>query len=104
MPKLPWYFKLAFLFCWSAAVLADPTFSVTSPEGKLTLTSEPCTQHPWMKNWQVARWQWRGKEYEACWKLQKSGPGPDDKLVAVIDSDGDVPSFDPRQFTKDEAI
>jgi hypothetical protein len=57
-----------------------------------------------MKNWYVAKWQWRGKDYEACWKLQKSGPSPDDRLVAVIDSDGDVTSFDPRSFTRDEPI
>lgn len=105
MCKLPWYFKLAYLFCWPAAVLADnpPTFSASSPTGdKVTLTAEPCTQHPWLQHWQVARWIWRGKPYDACWRLKDTPQG--DKVVVVLDADGDIVSFDPTQFVKDEGI
>lgn len=58
-----WAALLIFLTCWPAALLADepkPTYSATGPEGKVTLTAEPCTVHEWLKGWQVARWVWRG--------------------------------------------
>lgn len=107
--KLPWYFKLSYFFCLPAALLAAtsalaedlPTYSATGPEGKVTLTAEPCTQHIWLAGWQIARWMWRGKAYEACWRMQRNGG---EQLVVILDSSGEVATFYPTQFVKDEAI
>lgn len=102
MVKLPWYFKLAPLFCWPAAVLADlPTYSFTSEYGKLTLTAEPCTAHVWLKDWEVARWIWKGEPYEACWRMQSDGHQP---LIVVVDSNGEVTTFHPGQFVQDTPL
>lgn len=103
MVKLPWYFKLAFIFCLPAAVLAEdlPTYSVTSEYGKLTLTAEPCKAHEWLKEWEVARWMWKGKPYEACWRVQSDGT---QQLVVVVDSNGEVTTFHPGQFVQDKTI
>ena len=102
-PRIPRAIRwLIYLTCWPAAVLADePTYSVTSEHGKLTLTAEPCTAHAWLKGWQLARWSWRGKDYEACWRMQSDGR---QKLVVVLDSAGEVTTFYPAQFTRDEQI
>jgi hypothetical protein len=104
MIRLPaWAVVLIFLTCWPAAVLADEsTYSASNPDGRLTLTSEPCLVHPWLNGWQVARWMWKGKPYEACWRLQNDGG--DKKLVVVLDSNGEVVTVDPRQFTRDAPI
>ena len=104
MPKLPrWFWTASFLVCWPTLLLAaDPTFSVTGPEGRLTLTSEPCKAHEWLKKWQLARWLWKGEPYEACWRMQSDGSGQ--RFVVVVDSAGDVATFNPQQFTKDEGI
>lgn len=92
----------ALLLIPALALAEDPTYSAINPDGTLTLTSEPCVQHPWLNGWQVARWMWKGKPYEACWRLQNDGEGK--RLVVVLDSNGDVVTVDPRQFRKDEAI
>lgn len=103
--KLPrWFWVLAFLITWPTLLLADeplPTYSATGPEGKVTLTADPCKQHLWLAGWQVAHWIWRGKSYDACWRMQRNGG---EQLVVILDSSGDVATFYPSQFKPDEAI
>jgi hypothetical protein len=101
--KIHWLIRLlVFLTCWPAAVLAgEPTYSVSSEHGKLTLTAEPCKAHEWLNGWQLARWTWQGKYYEGCWRIQSDGR---QKLVVVLDSAGEVTTFYPAQFIKDEAL
>lgn len=104
MVKIPlWAILLIWLTCWPAWLLADdPTYSATGPDGKITLTAEPCKVHSWLKGWQVARWMWRGKAYAACWRMVGDGSGQ--KVIVVLDDAGDIASFHPGQFVKDEAI
>ena len=97
---------LIVLLIWLATLPAtlmagEPTYSVSSEHGKLTLTDEPCTAHAWLKGWQIARWSWRGKDYQACWRVQSDGR---QKLVVVLDAAGEVTTFYPAQFTQDEHI
>ena len=79
----------------------EPTFSLAVENGRVTLTAEPCTKHEWLKGWQLARWSWKGKAYEACWRMQKSDGG---QLVVVLDAAGEVTTFYPAQFTVDTQI
>ena len=100
-PKIPrWLVLIIFLLC-PAAWAGEPTYSVTSEHGKLTLTAEPCKAHEWLKGWQLARWTWQGKDYSACWRIQSDGR---QKFVVVVDSAGDVTTFYPAQFVEDKAI
>lgn len=101
-PRIPrWLVLLVFLFTPVAWAEDLPTFSVTGPDGKLTLTAEPCKAHAWLKGWQEAKWYWRGKDYAACWRMQSDGH---QKLVVVLDAAGDVTTFYPAQFVQDHGI
>jgi len=100
--RLVWFVLLICFFRMPMAQAeALPTYSATGPEGKVTLTAEPCQQHPWLAGWQVARWMWKGKAYEACWRMQKANG---EHLIVILDSTGEVATFYPTQFVKDEAI
>ena len=99
LPKWVWIF--AFIVCWPSMLLAEETYSASGPDGKLTLTKEPCTAHEWLKGWQVARWSWKGKNYAACWRMQGQ---PQERLVVVLDAAGEVATFYPQQFVKDEGV
>jgi hypothetical protein len=79
------------------------TFSATDKDGKITLTTEPCTQAgPWFLKWKAAKWLWQGKDYEACWAIQSSSNGS--QRILIIDSGGDVSNIDPLVFKKDEGV
>lgn len=90
------------IVCWPSLLLAEPTFSATNEDGKLTLTYEPCNQHPWLMEWFAAHWSFRGKDYEACWTVQPTLNGG--KRVVVLDSDGVMTPLPPEIFKKDEAV
>ena len=99
--KLPlWVWIFAVIVCWPSMLLAE-SYSATGPDGKITLTKEPCKAHEWLKGWQVARWMWKGKAYAACWRMQGHAQ---ERLVVVLDSSGEVATFYPSQFIKDEGV
>lgn len=75
------------------------TFSLKADNGdQITLMESPCTHSPWFKDWQAARFIYRGKTYEACWRLV----GGD--TVLVFDSGGDISPVPMGAFRKDEGV
>lgn len=85
-----------------APLYAADTYSASDENGKLTLTKEPCAQHPWLKEWKLARWFFQGKPYEACWNVQPTRTGG--QMVVVIDSAGVVTPLPPQIFRMDEGV
>lgn len=90
------------LWVFAALVLLIPgqanaeTYSVTEGGDKLTLTMTPC-EHPWLKDWKVAKWVYQGKVYDACWKLMGD-------MVMTIDSAGELGQVPKFVFKKDVAV
>lgn len=78
------------------------TYSATNPEGKITLTKEPCNLGPWFKDWKAAKWFYQGKDYEACWRVQATQD--DRRQIVIIDSSGLISSVSPGAFRKDEGV
>lgn len=51
------------------------------------ISPDACTlKSDWFKGWKRAEFNWRGKQYAACWRLDPALPG----LVITIDAAGDV--------------
>jgi len=100
--KLPrWFWVFAFLVCWPTLLFAE-TFSATNQNGKITRTAEPCQLGGWFKEWRSAKWFYQGKDYEACWTVQKNSEGG--PLIVLVDSSGVVSSVPPAAFRKDDGI
>ena len=100
-----WLILILAIFLGAGIVTAAwpaETFSATDENGKLTLSNTPCTLGNWFKEWKAAHWLYKGKSYEACWRLQKTMDGRD--RIVIIDSAGMVTPVDPRAFAPDEAI
>jgi hypothetical protein len=92
--KLPWYFKLAFLFCWPAAVLAQPKLlplHVYEADGvTVNLIPSPCVDafslrviRPEKKDqFKAIESVWRmsdgsQQDFAGCWVEEKTDLGED---------------------------
>ena len=67
----------------SAAAFADNLTARDQAGNYVTLMSDACVVGPWLKEWKTAVFLYKGKQYEACWKLQGT-------TVVILDSAGEV--------------
>lgn len=87
---------------YTKAHAADSATLVAEIEGnKLFLFHEPCSLGGWFTKWKKARWDYEGKSFEACWRLQL---GPDGLYVETVDANGDAGSVPTPFFKTVEAI
>lgn len=69
----------------------------------LTLQGEACPLKGWFTKWRLARWIWRGDQYEACWRLML-GATPHDAMIYTVDSNGDIGRIPAVYFSEDQGV
>jgi hypothetical protein len=116
MPKLPWYFRLAYIFCLPAALLpavasSADTFKLTDPTGRvdvqIVLRDSPCVDKDVLeylgenllddRKFKKADLEWKGETFGACY-------GEAHGLVYAVGSDKRPIKAIPRSAFKDEKI
>ena len=74
-------FAVLMLFAFDA--IAENLVVNDASGNQVTLMSEACTASSWLKDWKLASFLYKGKAYEACWRLQGT-------TVVILDSGGEV--------------
>lgn len=78
-----------------------PVYVAHIGSNRLSLFQDACALGDWFATWKKAQWFYQGRNFDACWKIQRDA---DDLYVYTVDANGDAGSIPLAMFHKDEDV